>query len=146
MRSEKSMGNQNKRKNPFIICDKCIEIRNSILNKDFEAFLKATNRFEAYKKATDMNNNNADTQLQPLLLIQEAEMAFKSPIYSPSKCPFDYNPPLNRAIRVKYRLKCLQCGDPIPCPAHKIQYKYPICADCQADYFDSSCDTYDENY
>lgn len=66
---------------------------------------------------------------------------------TPNPCPFDFNPNLNHALRITYRLKCSSCNTLIPCPAKYIRVGdkiTPICEGCLPDYFIPDYDPSDD--
>ncbi len=127
--------NRNKRKNPYTSCDKCIAIKKAKENKDYKAYCEARGIMESVMRAEqNINGEGADE------FLIDTERDFHDLHYyndeNKKLCPFEFQPKLKRAIRVKYRLKCSSCQTNLRCPAEAIHIGdvSPICSECAIDY------------
>jgi hypothetical protein len=125
------MVNRNKRKNPYTECDKCFEFNEARKKNDIQTMLKLTNRLDLYSDIMNKKLIFASKDEQNEVIMNLTN--FNNIYQFPGKCPFDYKPPLKRAIRVKYRMGCCSCGNKFICPADipPTQFK-PICMECYA--------------
>lgn len=149
-------GNRNKRKNPYVACDRCVAVRKALESHDFKAYCEALGITQQVQEAeTELAKHpelDAQTSLigteDPSLIDNETAKLYGTHqwyletqsdfingtlLQKDGNCPFNWNPPLNRAIRVQYKLHCYSCSHEFSCPADRIP-KTVYCAECYSNW------------